>query len=304
MKNKLRKMFFADGLSGLILDIIIYITMLFVLVVTLYPFLNILAVSFNDAMDTIRGTVRIWPNVPTLHNYRDLLERDDANILHSTWISIARTVVGCVLSVTACMMLAYTLSRKEFFMRFVFLKMLVFTMYFSGGLIPVFLLMRELNLAGTFWIYVIPGMINAFNVVVIRSFIESSVPDSLIESARIDGATEFRTLFKIVFPLALPVVATVTLWTAVGQWNSWFDVMLYNNRNPELYTLQYELQVMLHRSMSVSTIVDYTQISNITTTPQATRAAMTIIATVPILMVYPFLQRYFIHGLTIGGVKE
>jgi putative aldouronate transport system permease protein len=183
-------------------------------------------------------------------------------------------------------------------------------MYISAGLIPVFLLIRNLNMVGTFWVYIIPGMVSAWNIIIIRSYIENSIPDSLIESARMDGASEFWTLFKVVFPLSLPVIATVLLWNSVGQWNSWFDVMLYNNTKPNLSTLQYELQKVLMQTIQIQTVYDSAQMAmdlsgrRQTTTAQATRAAMTIVATLPILMAYPFLQKYFIHGLTIGGVKE
>ena len=202
---------------------------------------------------------------------------------------------------------AYALSRREYILRYFILRAFILTMYFSGGLIPYFLLMKSLGLVGTFWIYIIPGLVSAWNIMVMRSFINSAIPDSLIESARIDGASEFRTLFGIVLPLAVPIVATVLLWTAVGQWNSWFDVYLYNNTKPNLSTLQFELQKLLQRTMMSSSQTNFDagvrRGATQATTPQATRAAMTVVATIPILLVYPFLQRYFIHGLTLGGIK-
>jgi len=153
-------------------------------------------------------------------------------------------------------------------------------------------------------------MVSAWNVIIIRSYIEIAIPDSLIESVRIDGGSEFRVLFSIIFPLSLPVIATVLLWNSVGHWNNWFDAMLFNNTSQNLSTLQYELQKVLQQSIRVQSPSDTARMAaemaerGQTTTPQATRAAMTIVATVPILLVYPFLQKYFIHGLTIGGVKE
>jgi len=301
-------MFLKDGIGGLLFDIVIYIIMFFILVITLYPFVNMIAVSFNDALDSLLGGIRLWPRKFSLYNYEFIFQNN--SIVQATVISVLRTVIGATLNLGACMMLAYTLSRKEFVCRFLFLKALVFTMYISGGLIPTFLLMRLLGLIGTFWVYIIPGVVSAWNVVIIRSFIENSIPDSLIESARIDGASEFRTLFRIVFPLSLPVIATVLLWNAVGQWNSWIDVMLYNNTKPQLSTLQFELQRVLMQTIQTAQVYNSSQLASEmsaqrqTTTAQATRAAMTIVATVPILLVYPFLQKYFIHGLTIGGVKE
>lgn len=304
----LRRRLLRDGVSGLVFDIVIYIIMILLLIVTLYPFLNMVAISLNDALDSLLGGIRLWPRKFTLYNYENIFK--NANIIQATITSVARTVVGSVLNLVACMMLAYTLSRKEFFCRFVFLKMLVFTMYFSGGLIPFYLLMRQLGMVGTFWVYVIPGMVSAWNVVIIRSYIENSISDTLIESARIDGASEFTTLFKLIFPLSLPVIATVMLWNVVGQWNNWFDVMLYNNSKPNLSTLQYELQKVLTQTIQTQSVYNTAALGaemsqrRQTTTAQATRAAMTIVASLPILMAYPFLQKYFIHGLTLGGVKE
>ena len=305
---KLKKTYLKYGVGGLIGDVSIYAIMIFVLLVTLYPFLNMVAISFNDALDGVLGGIRLWPRVFTTYNYENIFQ--NPYIIQATYISVARTVLGASSNLAVCMMLAYTLSRKEFTLRFIFLKILVFTMYIYGGLIPYFLLMRFLGFLNSFWVYIVPGMVSAWNVIIIRSYIESAISDSLIDSARIDGASEFRILFRIIFPLSLPVIATVLLWNSVGQWNSWFDAMLFNNTSQNLSTLQYELQKILQQTIKVQSIGDASRIAvemagkGQTTTPQATRAAMTIVATVPILLVYPFLQKYFIHGLTIGGVKE
>jgi putative aldouronate transport system permease protein len=205
-------------------------------------------------------------------------------------------------------MVAYTISRPEFVLRKFVSITFILTMYFSGGLIPTFLLMRDLHLIGTFAIYIIPGLIGVFNLIVIRSFIEG-LPEGIIESARIDGAGEFMTFIRIVLPLTVPVLATVALFAGVYQWNSWFDVFLYNSSKKHLSTLQYELMRILQNtnSQSSSRQVDFfAQAANRgqTVTPKAIRATMTIVASVPIILVYPFLQKYFVHGMTVGGVKE
>jgi putative aldouronate transport system permease protein len=297
-----------DGVGGLIFDICIYSFLILLLIVTLYPFLNIIAVSFNDAIDSLAGGIHVWPRIFTTFNYEQIFK--DTTIIDSTVISVLRTVVGSLSTTACCFMCAYALSRKHYILRLFISRVFVFTMYFGGGLIPYYLLMKSLGLVGTFWVYIIPALVSAWNIMVMRSFIEQSIPDSLIESAHIDGASEFRTLLAIVTPLSVPVIATVILWTAVGQWNSWFDVYLYNNNRKELSTLQFELQKVLQKSMTsagTSSTMNYT--AGLTaermqaTTPQATRAAMTVVATVPILCAYPFLQRYFIHGLTLGGIK-
>ncbi|MCG7378650.1 carbohydrate ABC transporter permease [Paenibacillus sp. ACRSA] len=279
--------------------------MVCLMIVTIYPFINMIAVSFNDANDAIRGGIYLWPRVWTLDNYKYIFGESD--IYHATLISALRTVIGTVVSVFCTAMLAYTVSRQEFVLRKFVTMFFVFTMYFSGGLIPGYLLIRDLGLIGSFWVYIIPGVIGVFNMIVIRSFIEG-LPEGILESARIDGAGEFTTFIRVVLPLTIPAMATVSLFVAVGQWNSWFDVFLYNSSNKELSTLQYELMKILQTSTTAATATasdayQSAENSGTAVTPTSIRATMTIIASVPILMVYPFLQKYFVQGMTIGGVK-
>ncbi|MBU5351567.1 carbohydrate ABC transporter permease [Paenibacillus silvae] len=281
------------------------IFMICLMIVTIYPFINMIAVSLNDANDAIRGGIYLWPRVWTLDNYKYIFGESD--IYHATLISALRTIIGTVVSVFCTAMLAYTLSRQEFVLRKFVTMFFVFTMYFSGGLIPGYLLIRDLGLIGSFWVYIIPGVIGVFNMIVIRSFIEG-LPEGILESARIDGAGEFTTFIRVVLPLTIPAMATVSLFVAVGQWNSWFDVFLYNSSNKELSTLQYELMKILQTSTtsatsSASDVYQSADNSGVAVTPTSIRATMTIIASVPILMVYPFLQKYFVQGMTIGGVK-
>lgn len=277
------------------------------MIVTLYPFLNMLAVSLNTANDSVKGGIYLWPREFTWENYHFVFK--EATIFHATLISGLRTVVGSVLSVFCCTMVAYTISRPEYVLRKFVSIAFILTMYFSGGLIPNFLLIREIGLMDSFWVYIIPGLIGVFNVMIIRSFIEG-LPEGILESARIDGAGDFITFLRIVMPLCLPVLATVSLFTAVGQWNSWFDVFLYNSSNVDLSTLQYELMKILQNSnTSVNNGGDYASAfagaenaANLVT-PTSIRATMTIVASVPIILVYPFLQKYFVQGMTLGGVK-
>ncbi|MEK3775815.1 MULTISPECIES: carbohydrate ABC transporter permease [unclassified Paenibacillus] len=286
-------------------DTINIIFMVCLMIVTIYPFANMIAVSFNNANDAIRGGIYLWPRVWTLDNYKYIFGESD--IYHATLISALRTVIGTVVSVFCTAMLAYTVSRQEFVLRKFVTMFFVFTMYFSGGLIPGYLLIRDLGLIGSFWVYIIPGVIGVFNMIVIRSFIEG-LPEGILESARIDGAGEFTTFIRVVLPLTIPAMATVSLFVAVGQWNSWFDVFLYNSSNKELSTLQYELMKILQTSTtsatsSASDAYQSAESNATAVTPTSIRATMTIIASVPILMVYPFLQKYFVQGMTIGGVK-
>jgi putative aldouronate transport system permease protein len=302
-KNR-RRSGYRQSLGDRIFDVVNYTLLVLLMIVTLYPYLNTLAVSFNDANDSIRGGIYIWPRIWTLENYKFVFE--NASIVQATWISVLRTVIGTVLTVFCSAMVAYTISRPEYVLRKFVTIAFILTMYINGGLIPNYLLIRELGMIGSFWVYIWPGLIGVFNLIVIRSFIEN-LPDNILESAKIDGAGDFRTFFSICLPLSTPVLATVALFTGVWQWNSWFDVFLYNSSYEHLSTLQYELQKTLQFSNTSNRNVDFTAMGTRglnQVTPVAIRATMTIVASVPIIMVYPFLQKYFVKGMMVGGVKE
>jgi putative aldouronate transport system permease protein len=275
---------------------------------TLYPFWNTLAVSFNVAVDTTRGGITFWPRIFTLQNYKAVFS--DGTIFHSFFVSVARTIIQTITGVFFTSMLAFALSRKKFILRKVFTMILILSMYINAGLIPSYFLMRSLHLMNTFLVYVIPGMVSAFNFIVIRTYI-NSLPESIIESAQIDGCGDFKIFLQIILPLCLPVLATIALFVAVGSWNAWFDTMIYNSRNVNLHTLQYKLMEFLQSSQSQSKSaadigamgMSQNAAANMVT-PVSIRAAITIIAAAPIIIVYPFLQRYFVTGLNVGGVKE
>ncbi|GGA20004.1 carbohydrate ABC transporter permease [Paenibacillus physcomitrellae] len=283
-------------------DVINYILLGLVLVVTLYPFLNVLAISLNDSTDTVRGGIYIWPREFTLENYKTIFGY--TSLVQGFKISILRTVIGTLLGLISSSMLAYTLSRPDFRSRRFVSVFLAMTMYFSGGMVPVYILMRDLHLLGTFGIYVLPGMVSAFNVFVIRSFIDG-LPYALQESAKLDGANDFVIYYKIILPLCKPVLATIALFLAVGQWNSWFDTYLYNGNKPSLTTLQYELMKILDSTNQGSAMTNANDLANqmANVSPESIKMAITIVVTLPILIVYPFLQKYFVGGMTLGAVK-
>ncbi len=282
--------------------------MVILVVVTLYPFLNTIVVSFNAGNDTIRGGLYLWPREWTLQNYRAVFV--SGTIYDAFWVSVARTVLATLLNLFLTTMLAYTLSRREYIFRKQITLVFVLTMYFNAGLIPGYFLMKDLHLLNSFWVYVIPSMISAFNMIVIRTYI-GTIPESLVESARIDGAGEFKIFWSIIFPLCKPVLATIALFVAVGSWNSWFDAFLYTSSRQELSTLQYELMKLLSSSMNANSNPAVANGGGVTqdtvssmVTPISIRAAVTIVASVPILVVYPFMQKYFVVGLNVGSVKE
>lgn len=281
-----------------ILDWILLVVFVFLIIITLYPFLNVLAISFNDPIDTMRNINMVIPRQFTTSNYVYIFKEN--NLIAPLLLSVLRTVLGAGLGVICTAMLAYVLSRKDFYFNKVFTLLFVVTMYVSGGLIPEYLLlMRTLGLGNNFLVYIIPGLIWVYNVILVRSFIEG-LPIALQEAARVDGANDFIIWGRIILPLCKPVLATVGLFVAVGQWNAFMDTYLYAKKLP---TLQY----VLYQIMETATIkVDphaAEQMKN-AVSPLSVRMAITIVATVPILLVYPFLQKYFVGGMTVGAVKD
>ena len=282
--------------NGLILCILMF--------VTLYPVLNTVAISFNDGTDAVRGGIGLWPRIFSTEAYKSLLT--DEQIYNAFFISVARTVITTVLNVVLTSMLAFALSRKEYVLRGFITLVMVLTMYVNAGLIPNYLLIsKTLKLSKTFWVYIIPTMFSCFNMIVIRTYI-NGLPEALAESARIDGANDLRIFWQIIFPLCTPVLATVALFVAVGSWNQWFDTQLYNGSKKNLYTLQYLLKMKLATSMqsmnAANTSAD-ALVNSTKSTPITIRCAITVVSAAPILVVYPFLQRYFVTGMVLGGVK-
>ncbi len=270
-------------------------------VVTLYPVLNTLVISFNDGTDALRGGLYLWPRKWTLQNYVTVLHKN--NLLIGAYNTFARTLIGTLTALAANALLAYIVSRKRFLFKKELSLFWVITMYVNGGLIPTFLLYKNLGLTNSFMVYIIPGMVGVFNMLVIRTYM-NGIPESLEESAQLDGAGDMLIFIRIISPLCKPVYATIALFCAVGHWNSWFDAMLYNRMNSNLTTLQYELMKLLSSVTNQSTSVEAMKNSASAVTPASIRAAATILTMLPIVCLYPFLQRYFVTGLTVGGVKE
>ena len=279
----------------------IFLTVL--MFITLYPVINTVAYSFNEGTDALRGGIGLWPRVFSTKSYTTLLTKE---VGQAALISASKTVITTVLNLLLTGMLAFALSRKEYVLRKFITTVMVLTMYVNAGLIPNYLLIsRELGLRNSFLVYIIPTMFSCFNMIVIRTYI-AGLPDALVESAHIDGAGDFRAYWQIIFPLCTPVLATVALFVAVGAWNSWFDTYLYNGTEKDLYTLQYILKMKLattqNSANAAQTSVDALK-STTLTTPVTIRCAITVISTVPILIVYPFLQKYFVTGMALGAVK-
>ena len=289
-------------LSDRIFDISVYVLVAIITVVTLYPFLNVAAISFNDSTDSVRGGITIFPRQFTLENYKIIFSYE--GLITGFQNSALRTLLGTLAGLISASMLAFTLSRPDFQGRRFVSVFLALTMYVSGGLIPVFLLVRDLGMMNTFAVYILPGLVSAFNVFVIRSFIDG-LPYALQESAKLDGANDFTIYWKVILPLTKPALATIALFLAVGQWNSWFDTYLYNSSSEHLTTLQYELMKVLQSTQS-NTDYRSQNMSDVMArvSPESVKMAITMVVTVPILVVYPFLQKYFVKGMTLGAVKS
>lgn len=269
----------------------------------LYPFWNVLVISLNDAQDTVRGGLYFYPRKPTLESYREVFKNSE--ILHASGVSLARTVIGTCFALFFTTLLAFGMSKRDLFGNKFFGVFFVFTMYFGGGLVPYYMVLKTVGLIDTFWVYIIPGCISVYNMILIRIYMES-LPVELEESAYLDGAGDATVFFRIVLPLITPVLATVGLFTAVGQWSSWFDTNLYTYKS-ELKTLQFILVQILNNydlgaSKSAAEILQQAAKQN-RVNSDSIRMATAMVVTIPILCVYPFLQKYFVQGMMIGAVK-
>ena len=306
MKHK--KLRADGGVENIVFTTVNTVILVLLAAITLYPILNTLAVSFNDGTDTLRGGIYLWPRVFTLYNYEMIWET--CNLDTAFLISVLRTVIGAGLDVIFTAMVAYALTRKEFVLRQGITLLYVLTMYVNAGLIPGYMVNRTFGLVNNFAVYIVPGLVSAFNLIVVRTYM-NTIPASLHESAEVDGAGDFTVFYKIMLPLSMPVLATVALFSAVGQWNQWFDTFIYCGSNKSLTTLQYELMKALSTEMNTGSSTA-NNVSNMAgadaavnqVTPVSIRASITIVAAVPILIVYPFLQKYFVQGMTLGSVKE
>lgn len=266
-----------------------------------YIFIN--TVSDNELVRT--GQITFLPEGVHLENYLALANVN--GLWQSLWVSVARTVLGTGLMVFASAMVGYLVTKKEMFGRKIVYRLIVATMYFNAGIIPGYMNMEMLGLTNNFMVYVIPGIIAAYNIVLVKTYIES-IPASLEESAQIDGAGYFTRFFRIILPLTKPILATVAIFGAVGHWNSFIDSMLYMSGRPELYTLQYRLYIYMNSTsnlgalMSSGGAIAETVLSQ-TLNMRSIQLTVAMFTIIPILVVYPFMQRYFQKGIMIGSVK-
>lgn len=287
--------------SEWVLDILKVVILAVVAVVTVYPFWNIFVISINDPTDAMRGGLYLWPRIFSLAAYRQIITTP--TFLASIKVSVGRTLIGTPLSVLCTAMLAYVLSRKDLIGGRFWSLLFVFTMYFGGGVVPYYMVLKGLHLLDTFWVLIFPLIMNVYNMILIRNYIEG-MPESLFEAAKIDGASDLTVFFKLVIPLSKPILMTVTLFVAINHWNSWFDAYLYTS-SQNLKPMQSILVEILNQYQTGTTASQ--QMSNaksgLTVTADSIRMAATMVTTIPIIMVYPFVQKYFVQGIMLGAVK-
>ena len=289
-------------------DVINSIVLLAFTFLCLYPFWYIFIGSISNPNIPVR-TLTFLPKDVTLFNYKEVLQ--SKGLLEAMGISVARTVTGTLLSVLLTAFMAYLFTLRKMPARKFFYRVVIVTMYLSGGLIPTFLVYKSYGLLNTFWVYIIPGAVSVYNMVLVKTFLENGIPESLGESASLDGAGPLTIFFRIMLPLSLPILATIALFVAVGQWNSWFDNMIYNTANSNLDTLQYLLYKKLNEANKIAEAVrsgNATMVGDMLSrqmklTPDSIRMTITMLVTLPILCVYPFLQKYFVKGIMVGAVK-
>ena len=287
------------GLSRKIFVVCNGIFLFLMMIITLYPLWLQFITSISHGLEVMKGGVTLLPRSPTLETYKTIVRGELFMYMKNT---VVYTVVGTVINLVMSCLCAYPLARKTFSGRKFFTMLVTFTMFFSGGMIPLYLTVKQFGMMDSIWALVLPGAISTYNMIVIRTAFQA-IPDSLIESAQLDGANDLIILWKIVVPLSKATLATMLLFYAVTHWNSYFDAMLYINKK-EMYPLQIMLRNMLIGGLfNEETAIAGANADSFAVTDATLRSAAIIVTTLPILVVYPFVQRYFVKGVMIGGVK-
>ncbi|MBD0381966.1 carbohydrate ABC transporter permease [Paenibacillus sedimenti] len=273
--------------------------MLAICFATLYPIWYVLVNSLNDGNDAMRGGIYWWPRVFSFDSYLAVFAND--GIMLAMGVTVAKTLVGTVVHVLFTAMVAYAFSRRELIGRPIYMFLGTVTLFFSGGLIPHYLLIRDLGMLDSFWVYIIPAMFSFFDLIIFLSFFRE-IPDALEEAAKIDGANDFKIFYQIILPVSMPVIATIALFHGVYQWNDYFTGMIYIN-NSDLQPIQTYLYRVVAQSSSNQMAAAATGSIAKTVSSQSIKLATMVVTTLPIVIVYPFLQKYFVKGFMIGSIK-
>jgi putative aldouronate transport system permease protein len=291
-------MYLHQKFKARVFDAFVIIALSVVMVSMLYPFYYVLILSLNKGTDSLLGGIYLWPRNFTLENYHHLLK--DPKWYLAMLITVSRTVSGAVLGVLFTSLVAYGLSHRDLLNRKIYFTIVIFAMYFSGGLIPYYVVLRSIGLLNSFGVYIIPSMLSIFFLLVAVSFFEE-IPSEMKESAAIDGANEFVIFYKLIIPVSTPLIATMALFLGVGQWNSWLD-SAYFVQSDKLRTLAYRMMEIINISNAPKDAIAASKASTGVTSFSLQLSAM-VVSIAPILGVYPFLQKYFVQGIMLGSVK-
>jgi putative aldouronate transport system permease protein len=300
VKRGLMGMFQGRRSDEPLFDAVIYLISLVVLIVVLYPLIYVLSASFSNPALVIEGQVYLLPKEFTLEAYSRVFM--DQTILIGYKNTIIYTVVGTLVNLILTVLAAYPLSRKDLPGRNLFMFYIAFTMFFSGGLIPSYLLIKQLNLIDNFWVMVLPTAISTYNLIVMRTYFQNTIPMEIQESAFIDGCNNFRLLWSIVLPLSKPILAVILLFYAVGHWNAFFNAMIYL-RDENKYPLQLIIRGILLQNQFDGMGTDTIGLQDRVLLSEGIKYAVIIVSSIPVLLLYPFVQRYFIKGIMIGAIK-
>ena len=294
--NKVRETGFDRAFS-----FINYAILLIVVVIILLPLIFIVSASFSSPQAVIAGRVTLWPVDFSLEGYKAIFEH--SKVWTGFGNSLIYTVFGTLFNVVMTIIAAYPLSRQDLVGRRLFTLMFIFTMLFSGGLIPTYMVVRDLGLLNTRWAMILPTGIGIFNLLITITFFRTTIPPELIEAARIDGADDFKTFFRIILPLARPIIAVLALFYAVSHWNSYFNALIYL-KDQELFPLQIVLrEILILNSVDASMLIDVEDLVAREGLRELLKYSLIIVASVPVLIIYPFVQKHFIKGMMIGSVK-
>lgn len=281
--------------------ILVYVLLSAVMLIVLYPLIYIVSASFSDPQAVVSGKVMLWPVDVTLRGYKAVFR--NPKILTGFLNSFIYMGVGTVVNLVMTMLCAYPLSRKEFTARNKIAALFVFTMYFSGGLMPTYMVVNKLGLINTRWAMIIPSAMSTYNMIIARTYMVNSIPDELYEAAQIDGCSPFKYLLKVVVPLCKPILAVLTLYYGIAKWNNYFDAMLYIN-DASLQPLTIVLrEILIQNQIDPTMLTDASAIAKLQGMTELLKYAVIVVASVPVLAIYPFVQKYFVKGVTIGAVK-
>ena len=282
------------------LERILIIFMLIIAAIMLYPLLVVLSTSFSSPSAVTSGKVWLFPVNFSLEGYKAVFKTSDVLIGYRN--SLFYMVVGTALNVFMTLIAAYPLSRDDLVGRGIIMKLFTFTMIFGGGMIPNYLLLKDLHMLNTRWAMILPGAISAYNMIITRTFIKSNIPKDMLEAAQLDGCSDIQYFFRIVLPLSGAVIAVITLYYAIAHWNSYFDAFMYLN-DKELYPLQVFLKnILVSNQVQADMIVDE-QVQAIEGIAEVLKYSLIVVAVVPVMIIYPFVQKHFVKGVMIGAVK-